>query len=107
MAIKKITIAIEESIVNEIDKRAKDAKRSRSNYLECAIEEHLSFERREKQFQDKIAELETEIIILKAVPQQTIIQPTIEKSESAVEEKEMLSKPKNNLNLNNFKGGIN
>jgi metal-responsive CopG/Arc/MetJ family transcriptional regulator len=73
MAIKKITIAIDENIVNTIDERAKQAKRSRSNYLECAIEEYLNSENNEKQLQEKIAELETEIKILKAVPPANVI----------------------------------
>ena len=96
MAIKKITIAIDENIVNEIDEKAKQAKRSRSNYLECAIEEHLKSEDNSKLLRDRITELETEIKILKAVPTvvpQTIItQPIETKTETKVEAKGFVTK---------------
>ena len=68
MAIKKITIAIDDNLVKTIDDKAKEARRSRSNYLECALEDFLKFEQKEKQLQDRISELEKELVILKATP---------------------------------------
>ena len=71
MSTKKIILTIDEDIVKDLDEKAKEASRSRNNYINRIIVEHLQFEEIEKKLQDRISELEKQLII-QSIPQQVV-----------------------------------
>lgn len=97
MGIKKIMLTIDEEVVKVIDKMAKDDGRSRNNYITRIITDHLQSENKEKQLQDRMIELEKELLILKTVPNQTM-QPT---KKEIIEDDDLLEP----IQYPKFKGG--
>lgn len=80
MAIKKIMLSIDEDVVKELDQLAKSDDRSRNNYVNRIISDHLQSEDKTKELLSKIDNLEKELLekklIIKNMSQQVIEQPT-------------------------------
>lgn len=76
MAIKKVTIGIDEDVLKIIDQRAKETTRSRSNYITSAIKDFVEYETKkeksEQELKNRIVELEKQLVnfphqVIKAV----------------------------------------
>jgi metal-responsive CopG/Arc/MetJ family transcriptional regulator len=63
MTVKKITIGLDDKVLKNIDELSNKAHRSRSNFIEYALLEYLKFEKKEQIFQQKITELEKQLLI--------------------------------------------
>lgn len=73
MAIKKVTIGIDEEVLKIIDQKAKETTRSRSNYITSALKDYVEYENKkentELELRNRITELEKQLVI---IPQQVI-----------------------------------